>query len=67
MKNFVDLTIDVAKDENLAKECMDKLNESDPSQLSAWFKSKDYNIDENECQKLVDNKDKFGQSNEGVY
>ena len=66
MKNFTDLMVEIAKDENLAKECFAKLNETDHSGLSNWLKSKGYDVDENECKKLVDNKDNIKSSRVGL-
>jgi len=56
MKNFIDLMIDVAKDEGLGKECISKLHESDHTELSAWLKGKGYEVGEEECKKLQENK-----------
>lgn len=62
MKTLADFLVDITKDDELAKESLAKFNETDHSGLSQWFKEKGYDIDENECKKLVDNKDDFKSS-----
>jgi hypothetical protein len=68
MKNFTDFMIDITKDAELGKECVNKLHEGDHIELSAWLKGKGYAVDENECKKLHDNKDDIKKSSAvGVY
>lgn len=68
MKTITDFLVDIAKNEELAKESLAKLGEATHADLSKWFKDKGYDIDENESKKLVENKDDIKSSERvGVY
>jgi hypothetical protein len=64
MKTFVDFITDLAKDNNLITETMEKLHKLDHSELSSWFKEKGYNVSEAESKQLKDNKDSIKSSTE---
>lgn len=62
MKNFIDFVTDIAKDTKLGEECMEKLQEISHIDLASWFKDKGYDVSEDECNKLVENKDNIKAS-----
>ena len=65
MKNFVDFIVDAAKNSELGKEFAKHAEESDHSTMSKWFKEKGYDIDEERCKKIKDNKDDLKNANLG--
>ncbi|MCP4137501.1 MAG: hypothetical protein GY754_41425 [bacterium] len=68
MKTFVDLTTDMIKEPTLASECLAKINENGSEDLSHWFQEKGYDIPEDECGKLINNRDSIRKTVEvGVY
>ena len=67
MKNFVDFIVDAAKDSELGKELVQHVAESDHSTIAGWFKDKGYNVQEEECKKLKDNKDDLKNHNLGIF
>jgi len=67
MKNLTDFMVDITKNEEMGKELMTKLNASDHSDLTKWFKTKGYEVNEAECKKLVANKEQIKNSRVGLY
>ncbi|MBB6482414.1 hypothetical protein HNR50_004113 [Spirochaeta isovalerica] len=67
MKNFIDFIIDAAKDSKLSDEFSSHVNESSHQTISSWFKEKGYDVHENECKKIIDNKDSLSSKNLGLY
>ncbi|MDA3851079.1 MAG: hypothetical protein PF447_07370 [Spirochaetaceae bacterium] len=64
MKRFIDLVTDVTKDKGLFTEVTTKLNSLSHTELSAWFKEKGYDVNEEDSKKLVENKDHVKSSTE---
>jgi hypothetical protein len=67
MKNFVDLIVDAAKDSALGEAFGKQVESGDHKGISAWLKDKGYDVHEDECKKLVDNKDNVKASKLGLY
>ncbi|MCP4137500.1 MAG: hypothetical protein GY754_41420 [bacterium] len=68
MKTFVDLTTDMVKEPALATTFISKIAESNSEDLSHWFREKGYDIPEDECGKLITNRDSIRKTVEvGVY
>ena len=65
MKNFIDFIVDAAKDSALGKEFAKHAEESDHSTLSKWFSDKGYDVNEDHCKTIKDNKDDLKNSNLG--
>ncbi len=65
MKNFIDFIVDVAKDNGIAKEFEKHVEGSDHKGMSAWLKDKGYDVHEDECKKMVDNKENLKSSKVG--
>jgi hypothetical protein len=61
MKNYIDFVVAASKDKALNKEFRKKIDMSTPKELADWYKSKEYAISEDECKKLIDNKDIIGK------
>lgn len=66
MKNFVDFIVDAAKDSALADEFGKHVQGSDHSGISSWLKDKGYDVHEDECKKMADNKDSLKDSKLGI-
>ncbi|MBN2656409.1 MAG: hypothetical protein JXR86_05055 [Spirochaetales bacterium] len=67
MKNFIDFVIEAAKDSKLAQELEKHIVDSDHGTIAEWFRSKGYDVHEDECKKLKDNKDDLKNINVGYY
>lgn len=66
MKNLVDFIVDAAKDENLSGELAYYVENSDKKTIYTWLVDKGYDVDEDDCAKMFDNKDNFSQSSLGL-
>jgi len=66
MKNFVDFVVDAAKDSDLVKELTKYLDDADHKAMSNWFKDKGYEVHEEECKKILNNKDDFKNQSLGI-
>lgn len=65
MKNFVDFIVDAAKNSDLGKEFAAHAEEADHVSLSKWFKDKGYDVHEDHCKTLKENKDDLKNANLG--
>lgn len=65
MKNFIDFVADVAKNESMATELEKKIEASNIIEMSKWFETKGYTINKEECEKIMMNKDSFGEQKVG--
>jgi len=66
MKNFIDFIVDAAKESDLADEFHKIVQDSDHKEISSWLKDKGYEVNEDECKKMVENKDDIQSSKLGV-
>jgi hypothetical protein len=62
MANFIDFVVGVSKNKALGNDFNKMLQKSSPKELSGWFKDKGFAISEEECKKLIDNKDSVKKS-----
>jgi hypothetical protein len=62
MANYIDFVVAASKDKALAKEFAKKIDKSTPEELSDWYKSKGFSLSEEECKKMIDNKDVIKKS-----
>jgi len=67
MKNFIDLVVDLSKDSNLADEFHKFFEESDHVAISNFLKEKGYAVTEEECKKIIENKDDLKSSKLGYF
>lgn len=67
MKNFVDFIVDAAKDSGLADEFEKHVYNSNHSEISSWLKDKGYDVHEDECKKIADNKDHYNKDKLGFF
>lgn len=67
MKNFIDFIVDAAKDNLLAESFHDFLKGADHNEIASWMKDKGYEVNEDECKKMADNKDDIKASKLGLY
>ncbi len=65
MKNFVDFIVDAAKDSGLGGEFEKFVDGADHKEISSWLKDKGYDVHEDDCKKMVDNKDDVKSSKLG--
>ena len=66
MKSLADLLIDLTKDTDLGKAIEEKLEGNDHKDLKAMLNDKGYDVHEDECKKIVDNKDDLKSGRVGV-
>ncbi|MBN2617549.1 MAG: hypothetical protein JXR64_04480 [Spirochaetales bacterium] len=66
MKNFIDFIVDAAKDSEFANEFHKVLEKANYKEVSSWLKDKGYNVHEDECKKLMDNKEEVSASKLGL-
>ena len=66
MKNFVDFVVDASNQGNLANEFQSVVKKADHKAMSSWLKGKGYAVNEDECKKMVDNKDSIDSSRLGL-
>ena len=59
MKNFIDFVVDTAKDSDMANEFHTLIDKADHNSMSSWLKEKGYIVNENDCKKIIDNKDEM--------
>jgi hypothetical protein len=57
MANYIDFVIAASKEKSLSKEFRKKIDKSTPKELSDWYKLKGFIVSEEECKKLIENKD----------
>ena len=67
MKNFIDFIVDSAKDKELGEAFEKHVLNADHKEISAWLKEKGYDVHEDECKKLLDNKDDIKSSKVGFF
>ncbi len=66
MKNFIDFVVDSAKESKLSEEFHQQLNKADHSGMANWLKDKGYDVQADECKKIIDNKDDMKASKVGL-
>lgn len=66
MKNLVDFIVDAAKDSGLADSFESHLEDADHAGVATWLKDKGYNVHEDDCKKMMDNKNHISSSKLGL-
>ncbi|MBI9099625.1 MAG: hypothetical protein JEY91_14190 [Spirochaetaceae bacterium] len=66
MKSLVDLLVDLTKNPDLGKAVEEKLEGNDHRDLKAMLNDKGYDVHEDECKKIVDNKDDLKSGRVGI-
>ncbi|MGL1893224.1 MAG: hypothetical protein OCD02_16435 [Spirochaetaceae bacterium] len=67
MKNFIDFVADAAKNESMATELNNKIVGSNITEISTWFENQGYSINQDECEKIMMNKDSIASQKIGLY
>jgi hypothetical protein len=62
MANFIDFVVGVSKNKSLGNDFNKMLQKSSPKELADWFKTSGYSVSEDECKKLIENKDSVKKS-----
>lgn len=66
MKTFVDFVVDASKETSLAHEFESMIQDADHKTVSSWLSGKGYDVQEEECRKIVDNRDSVKSSKLGL-
>lgn len=67
MKNFIDFMVEASKTGTLAEEFHQNLGKGNHAELSQWFSKNGYGVNEQECKKILDNRNDIKSSRLGIY
>jgi hypothetical protein len=62
MANFIDFVVEVSTNKALGNDFNKMLQKSNPKELANWFKNNGFTVSEDECKKLIENKDSIKKS-----
>ena len=57
MADFIDFVTDSAQKPEIGKEFLGAIKDASPEDLRDWFKDKGYDVNVDDCKKLIENKD----------
>jgi hypothetical protein len=65
VKTFIDFITDAAKDASLGKAAFQAIQSGDVATVVEFFKSRGYQVSEDDAKKLIDNRDQFNSAIQG--